>query len=228
MLKAETGESLSSTNVQRDKELNALIDSKQKWLAVEKAWPFLERRVDTAMVAGTRYYNLPTTINFERPCTVEVLFTTVWQPVNYGISSTELNVWNSDNAVRSDPVQRWSFYHPPGFDPSTDQHQCEVWPIPVTNTTLRFTGQGNLTTLGTGTTWTDAAKLDLDDVLVVLFCAAEILARKNQKDAELKQRLATERLSYLAGNYPKRTQVVTMGGVGREQEIKLRSLVLVS
>lgn len=220
MLKAEIGHSLTAGAAQ-DLEFHYLIDDKQKWLTVQKHWAFLEVTSDVAASAGSRYLTLPTNLNFERPVEVQVKYNDTYLPVEFGIGAEEYNVWDSAANEQSNVIQRWKFY-------TGAANGFEVWPIPNVDQSVRFIGQKNLTSLQpvTAGVFDTTKTLDLDDALVVLFCAAELLARRGQKDAQLKAQNAQARLAYLAGLYPTRTQVTTMGGAGREEKIKQRAILV--
>lgn len=193
-----------------------LLSDKQKWLAGEYDWPFLQDRFDCVIPPGTRYNSFPTldnegvtsAMNLERPYTVEVFWNNVWSELQYDISSEEFNYLNSDQAgVIQDPIQRWRW---------SEEGQFEIWPVNATSQVVRFTGQRALDNLGAPT---DTA--DLDDMLIVLSVAAEILQRNKQPDAETKGKLAMERLRAVRANYPTRHCGLVFGG-GTQDELTQR------
>ena len=199
MLKAETGQVMTAgVGEAEDTRLKYLLAQQQQWLAAEFDWPFLERTGDVLFAAGDRTGTLPTTLDYERPVRVVALDSDVWRPLVYGISPEEFIVWNSDEAETADPILKWKY--------ATDT-TFEVWPIPATATTVRFTGQKELSRL---TETTDTA--DLDDLLIVLFTAAELLAGQKQSDAQAKLVRAQARLNTLKSAYPKANSTFVMGG----------------
>src|SRR5688572_21574796 len=161
----------------QDEAFLLLIEQRQQWLAGEYDWPFLESTFDVAVDAADRYGEIPTSLNQDRPFEVEVLWNDRWQPVEKGIGLEEYNVISSgDGGVpiqSQDPIWRW------GYKPGDDL-EFEVWPIPVTATTLRFKGQRQLTSLRNeavgGFAFQLAARVDLDSTLVALVAAAEYWA----------------------------------------------------
>ncbi len=225
MLKAEIGD-FAGTNPVRDAELNVLLSNKQKWLATEYDWPFLERRWDASVAPGAQYTTFPTVddlgqttnIDMERMPRVEVLWNTQYQPVSYGIGRDEYNTMNIARGQSSDPILRWRWASPVN-EPATPANsgtpnKFEVWPVPVTNQTIRFTGQRTLQTLASNS---DTA--DLDDMLLVLFVAAERLIRSKQADGKERMELAERRLSWIKRNYPVRSRTRVLGG-GEEEDFK--------
>jgi len=226
MLLAEIGDS-NTPNTTRTLELNTLLSNKQKWLASEYSWPFLEQRWDQNVNSGQQYPTLPTVnddalgetvaINFERPVLAEVFWNQVYDEIFYGIGSEEYNFMNFALQQQTDPIQRWRFRT--DTSEATAPDTFEVWPVPVTPQTVRFTGQRALTTLTA-----DSDKADLDDMLLVYFAAAEILSRAKQMDSQLKLAMAKQRLEKLRGAYPVRTQEVVLGQ-GRKDFREQRRIV---
>ena len=195
-LKAEIGASMTIGQAD-DPMFNRLLSNMQQWLAAEYDWPFLETRADVAMLPGTRSYVFPVNINTDRPISVEIKFNNYWQEVNFGIGSEEYNEVDSEQGRAQDPVQRWRY---------DDEGNIEVWPIPATAQTLRFTGQRVLDEMSA-----DQDPCDLDDELVVLFCAAEYLSRHQEQDAQLKLQKAQARLIKLRANFASRTMTTILG-----------------
>lgn len=218
-LKAEIGD-FSGTNTVRDLELTQLLDNKQKWLATEYEWPFLEQRWDQTVAIGAQFKTLPTTdaegdttaINMERFPKVEVYWGQHWTPVEYGIGSDEYNTLDHSLGQDSDPIQRWRVATNP--NEPTNPNQYEVWPVPVTAQTIRFTGQRTVTDLTA-----NGATADLDDMLLVYFVAGERLMRSKQQDAQLKLQMAQRRLQWVRQNYPTRDVRRSLAG-GGESDFK--------
>lgn len=215
MLKAEIGD-FASANATRDAQLNALLSNKQKLLATEHYWPFLERHWDVTATANTQYLSLPTTtagdpevvvlaIDLDTLPKVEVLYNNIYQPVINGIGEDEYNTFNFSLGQQSDPILRWRLATNPN-EPD-DPNQFEVWPVPVTEQTLRFTGERAIQALTT-----DGNTADLDDLLIVLFVAADILARQKQADAQVKFQAAQRRLQWLRQGYEAKVTRRTMDG----------------
>lgn len=213
MVLAEIGDT-ASPNATRQAEINTLLSNKQKWLGSEYSWPFLEQFWDQPVGANTQYPALPTVndsglgetvaINFERPVLVQTFWNQIYLDVEYGIGSEEYNYLNFALQQQCDPIQRWRFRTDTSETVAPDTF--EVWPVPVTQQTMRFTGQRTMLTLAA-----DGDKADLDDMLLVYFVAGEMLQRAKQPDAQLKLSLAKQRLEKLRGAYPVRTQDLILG-----------------
>jgi hypothetical protein len=237
MLQARLGENSSFT--QTKARYYQLISDKQKWLASEYDWPYLEDRFDVAIPAGGRYAAFPTidnlgyttAMNMERPYKAEVFWNNVWSELDYGIGSNEFNYLNSDShspmpngpliyqtPQAQDPIQRWrwSYYKDPITNAATTWF--EIWPIPTTSQVVRFTGQRALDTLAA-----DGDTADLDDELLVLSVAADLLFRSKQADASLVAGQAAERLRAVRASYPTKPKGIVFGG--RDEREDKRRLI---
>jgi hypothetical protein len=184
-LRAELGRSTNiSTGVDDIEGLKQTLQRTQETLYDDYDWPFL-RQVFTPipLSAGQRYYDFPANLNFER--IEEVAFWFNLQPIKAerGIGFENYRIFNSDSDIRSDPAQRWDVR----WDDTKEQ--IEVWPVPSgSGQTLQFIGIRKLRPLVDNN---DVA--DLDDKLIVLFAAAELLARQKSADAQLKLAAAQQR-----------------------------------
>ena len=179
-LRAEAGHALAPSlgASTRDVFINVLR-RQQKRLWEDYSWPFLRVSRDIPVQAGLRYYNIPTDMTWERIERIEFRWGDRWQKLEYGIGIEHYNQYDSDLDIRSYPVYRYR---------EAEHNQVELWPVTSENgnaTTrdgmVRFTGIRNLSQF-TG----DADRADLDDQLLVLFSAAEVLARQKTNDASSK------------------------------------------
>ena len=140
---------------------------------------FLRITRDITIGAGQRYYDIPNDLVFERIERVETKHGDIWTKLQYGITGEHYNQHDSDRGVRSSPVRRYDSY---------ENNQIELWPIPANNSdpatgmnSVRVTGIKNLSNLVA-----DSDTADLDDQLIVLYAAAEVLTRQKQSDANNK------------------------------------------
>jgi hypothetical protein len=202
LLRAELKES-SEANTARDTELNYALANGQKTLASKFDWTFLKDRWDKSVTAGSRYVTLPTsnirgiasTINFERTCVVERKWSNIWQEVDYGIDSVQYNYVDSDLLRSQDPIQRWQLDTNTGD--ASNPNEFEVWPIPATATTLRFSGQRAVRALAS-----DSDLADLDDLLLVYFAAMEYLTLRKLASAPLAIKKYSDHFTMIRSGYP--------------------------
>jgi hypothetical protein len=173
--------------------------------------------------AGSRYFAIPTTdtrslsvsINFERPVFVSRLYNSYYEPVHYGIGIENYNLYEGTGEPQ-DPIQAWQIVT--NVNEASNPNEVEVWPVPVTTQTLRFTGQRNLKALSVA-----ADTADLDDMLLVYLVAADYLAMREQANAPFVMRKAQDHLTKLRAGYPSSTKPYVIGRLPyREREnIKL-------
>lgn len=202
-LRAEAGHStLAVAGIDNEPALKQILNRVQETLFDSHNWPFKKIMPFLDLVAGTRYYDLPASIDFEHIVEVAVYFSDQPSKIDKGISYPEYAVFNSENDERSSPVQRWDIKY------TGTKEQIEVWPIPDDDTQqLQFKGMQKLVKMVA-----DADKAIMDDTLIVLTAAAEILARQKDEDAPLKQKAAKARLMQLKGLYAMSNEPFIMGG----------------
>jgi hypothetical protein len=204
MLKGElSADSDSDVAPGGDDVLNAQLANEQKWLAGRYDFSDLNIRTEFNLVAGTRYYNFPAGLELSRKITVECYWSNLWYSTEPGINLVNYNTLNPDLNQRLDPVIRWQKYRAN----ASGAVQLEVWPIPATITKLRVTGQMILPALAA-----DADTCALDDLLIVQWTAAKMLAKMKSSDAPAMLQMAQETLKRLLGADNSPSQVFSMGG----------------
>ena len=186
-LRAETRASLNPAhNTQvRDTHIN-LLQRTQERLWDDFTWPHLRVERQIEVQAGQRYYDPPEDLDIDRIERLDLFTDGYWMPLAPGIDGCALSAYNSDLGERSYPLRRWRIAE--GQDDDYDLAQVELWPIADRNadaTTrdgyLKFTGIRKLQPLTD-----DNHRADLDDRLIVLYAAAELLGASGAKDATLK------------------------------------------
>lgn len=195
ILKSELGASLS-VGTADDQRFYQMIETQQEWFASMYDWNVLRDTWDASITPGLagRFPTLPATdyngmtvaINFDRPVNVFVKYSDNWRPVSHGIGIEEMNVFDSDQSEAQDPVQKWQFKQ-------GDMTKFEVWPLGVATQTVRFQGQRKLSTLRSAGSFSTSLTLDLDDRLVALSIAVDLLTSKEDPSAKAK----SERLQAL-------------------------------
>jgi hypothetical protein len=208
MLRAEIGASSNvAMGVNTTNQYDQIIRRVQERLWAEHNWDFGYIKRDEELIAGERYYAFDSEIDFDRIVSAYVKWDEKWQPVNYGISTAEYNANDSDIGEVNDPVVRWRHH---------EDNQFEVWPIPASNgSILRFEAIKKLPALISPS---DVAVLD--DNLIVLFAAAELLARSKAADANSKLAQATTLLSRLKGNALKNDRFIYGGAISRGDRLR--------
>lgn len=182
-------------------------------------WPFLRVIATKALAAGQRYYDFPTgatAIDLERIEDVVCWYSGQPHPMQRGIDWEEYAQYNSDSDDRSDPALRWDMRW------TGSSTQMEVWPIPSSNDmSLRIKGLRPLRAL---TSDTDVA--DLDDELIVLFSAYELLGGAGAKDAQAKLAAGNQLLARMRARMKGGSSDVVMGGGDPYRTDKDRGVII--
>ncbi len=228
MLRAETGQSvLVSAGVDNKPALTQIINRCQQVLADDYAWPFLRIMPFKDLEAGERYYDLISTfggLDIERIEAVAVWENGQPRQIARGISFEQYAQYDSNDDVRGSPVQRWDIRYTDETGDSRAGEQVEVWPIPDDDgQRLQFVGYRNVPLLSE-----DSDRAMLDDQLIVLTAAAEILARQKNEDAPLKQKMARARYQQLRGRYSSNSEPFIMGGGVNNGPSSLRGRTIIT
>lgn len=207
MLRAEIRDDQSQALGQNFRApLVQVLSRTYEFLWGEKNWPPFHIMRTILLQAGQRYYNFPVDLDFEGIRHVEASIATQWYPLGYGISEREYNIFNSDAGARAYPPRSWMIH---------EGDQWEIWPVPSNNGSdngdgrVRFRGHMKFVQLQA-----DEDVCALDDQLVVLTAAAEILAGRGAKDANVKAGLAQKRFDQLGGRMNKRKVTSMVKGKG--------------
>jgi hypothetical protein len=206
-----------STNTSRGTDQRGhivqLIRRHYQMLAEGFEWEHLQLRRTMAesrkaLAAGQAEYDFPVALNIQAGIKkVWVKWGAEWEPLTYGITVEDSSFLDMDNnATRADPIEKWDFY---------GHEQFQVWPRPQTDYTVdngyavAFDGQRRIEQLVD-----DESRADLDDILISLHAAAELLVENQQKDAAgLKLEMAGERHKRLTGALASKARVVMGIGV---------------
>ena len=224
-VRADAGQSMNPALGRQMREtIVKLIQRHQRRLWDDYTWPQLRVRRYLRLQAGQRYMQPPPDMKIDRIESVSLSWGQVWVPLVYGINHQNYSEFNSPEKIRSSPVVSWMI---------SEDEQIEVWPVPgddgdlppnppeydvhgevppnYTNW-LMVTGIRDLRPL-----IKEDDKADMDDQLLTLYVAAELLARANAPDAGSKLQQASQRLFRLRGNMEKRRNFTLAGGAGRPQ-----------
>lgn len=210
IIEAVRAEARLSTNTTRGTDhleyIKQIIKRNYEALADNYTWQHLRLSFSAGtktLNAGQRFYDFPTTLNIGKIEKVSALNSGVeWVELEYGIGADEMNQFDSEADERCDPPLRWDF---------ESVQQFEIWPIPLTAGSANFKGQRKISRLET-----EDSLLDMDDILVTLYSAGEMLMGTKQSDAEAKLAAAKDRLLQLRADYSPKTRVQV--GMGRQSD----------
>lgn len=205
MLRDETHRSNSvAVGVDDTPMLKQALRRWQNTLYDKHDWPHLRTVFDRfTLNADQRYYDFPDDVNFDRVEQVAVWQNGVATPIGRGIGFDEYSIHDSEGGITCDPVLRWDIRW------TGTKTQCEVWPIPSSSDyEIQFIGIRQLR----NNLIKNADRAELDDHLIVLFAASELLP-KGSELAKQKLTLAVDRLNTLKANAAK-THVTYRFGSG--------------
>jgi hypothetical protein len=191
--------------------LEQVIQRTYELLWDEYDWPFLRVRKENAgklLAAGQRYYDFPVGMAIETLEEVWFKDGNHWFELEQGIGPEHYSVYDSDADVRAENPLRWDI---------VDGAQFEVWPVPSRAGEIRFTGKRKCTQLVATTD-----KAELDDRLIVLFAAAEVLSATSQRDSQAKIELAQKRLRVLRARTAGKTPINFASGAMRRTPLRIR------
>src|SRR5271157_4101605 len=229
MLRSELRRSVHpNVGVDELPELQQAINRQYAVCWAKYDWPFLCGFFPAVpLSAGQRYYQFPAGLTYDRVKAVSVYFSGVPQRVERGISFEDYALFDPDGGsvvgaftgefsaefgsagAFSDPVLRWDVRAG-----SASSEQFEVWPVPSSNTQfIRFFGY-----LASPYLVNDSDLCWLDDMLVVLFAAADLLALDESEPrvglppaATLKLQVATAYYNSLISNAGMGRRTVALG-----------------
>lgn len=190
-----------SHNAQQRETQVRLLQRMQEWLYDDYDWPHLRIERTFPSQRGQRYYALPKEIALERILHLEVRFGTRWLPVGSGIDTECYAGIDSDGGQQGWPVRRWRIW---------EDDRIELWPVPDQDAGTGIGDDGSIKVVGIRSLRPfrdDTDVCDLDDRLIVLYAAAELLAAAGAKDAQLKLQQAAARYAKLKGDLTPRRRV---------------------
>lgn len=185
----------------------------------EYDWPHLRKSFTrTTLSAGQQYYDLPSGLNYERIESMRTWYNSIPIPVTRGIDVDDYAIYDPEADERADPVEKWDIRW------TGSAEQLEFWPLPSSsNTTFQITGLQSISTLVN-----DGDVCLLDDKLIVLFAASQLLKRQKSEDADIVLAQARQRFLTLRKRSQGASEPARMGLGHREGPHPARVTVRVS
>lgn len=210
MLRAEIGASIDrAQGVNHLPALKQTLSRTQERLWFDFDWPFAYIERDEPLQDGQRYYTFDNDIDFNRIVAAHMNYAQIWRGLEYGITPGEYNQSNPELGMKQDPIRRWRHW---------EGNQFEVWPVPSSSTTrIRFRAIKRLNPLVQ-----ESDRAELDDQLIVLYAAVELLQRAKSEDAASKKAVADQLYARLKGLGIKQQVFTLGGGLPNDREWNLR------
>jgi hypothetical protein len=183
--------STPSVNVADLETLKQKINRVYETLYDQYDWPFLRKIFDRIpMQQDERYYSVPTDLDFDRIEKVVCWQNNLQTPIDGGISIEDYAIYSSEDGDVADPVLKWDVR----FDDVNDVEVIEVWPMPASNSnSIQFQGVIKFAPLVN-----DDDLCRLDDKVIILYAAAELVPEKSGK-REILLAAAKDRLHRIKG-----------------------------
>jgi len=197
MLRAELGRATSvAVGVSDAEGLKIKLRARQEMLYDDYDWPFLYERFHKPLKATERYYDVPLGMNLERIEEAWIYFGNLPRKLDRGIDEKDYAYFNSDLGITADPALKWDVRSTGDVTSSSPNlEQIEIWPIPASdNQTAVWRGVRQLRPL-----IKDGDVADLDDQIIVLLTAAELLEKQNSASANTMKELASRRIAKMRG-----------------------------
>lgn len=173
----------------------------QKVLWSQYEWPFMRRVFPLIpLQAGLNMYNPPDGLDIDRIENMAVWQNNIPVPIKRGIGWEDYAGFKPGE--RADPALKW--------DMRTDDEfatKIEIWPTPASNNySLQIIGIRKLRPFVH-----DADLCDMDDELILLFAAAQMLARQGAKDAPVVMDQANAHLAKMRAKASADGEPIRMG-----------------
>lgn len=219
-LRAELGRAVDpAAGVSDLPSLKQTIQRTYETVYDEYDWPHLTvKPARFNLNAGQRYYDLPAELSYETITDVVVWWNGQPVPLTRGIGFEEYAQYDSDNDQRSTPALLWDVVY------TDNKEAIEVWPVPASTQSLQFVGKKKFVPLVD-----DADLCLLDDQLVVLSAAVELLPRDKKGDAQVKLSIMQARFARLKSRAKAGAASIRIGlGGGGRRQLPAKSTVRVS
>lgn len=191
MLRAECRLSTNpAVGVSANDRHKAVLNRVYASLAAEKGWTHLNYTAPRIpLMPGERYYDVPPAIDFNQMHTVTYWRGAIGTALDPGIGPKEYAAFNA--GIQTEPALRYDLKAT-----APDTIQIEIWPTPgSTGKELEISGMRKTPKL------VNAADICLlDDHLVVLYAAHEVLRPVNKDDADAKLAAARSLKAMLRSN----------------------------
>lgn len=181
---------------------NQILNNQQVFLANQHDYLRGKVRVNLSIVPGQQYYDVPDGIDFDHLDKPSYTNMANWRyQVFFGINVNDYNIFNPDLGVRATPIMKWDWVTQDG------EMKIQIWPISDSAQTLEFSGLLKIEPMVD-----DSDTCVIDDMAIVYFTAAEILAKRGAGDAGAKLSKATSYLASLRSGKPSRYETFNIAG----------------
>lgn len=181
----ETGQSTAAGHaLQNAERIDHMLNRIERQLEMEHSWPTMRVERSVSLLAEAQTGTLPADLSFTNISQVWTAYGSDWVLMKHGIGPDMRTRYGT--GYRASPLLAWEI--------ANDGTTFEVWPRSPQAETVKFDG-----TLQAGAMTQDSHVCKLDGDVLVLYVAAEMLAKGDPATAEMKLRLAANRIKSLLG-----------------------------
>lgn len=201
-LRAELGRSVDpATGVSDLPSLKQTLQRNYETIYDSYDWPHLTVTAAVTLNAGQRYYDFPATIDYDKVDDIRLFWNALPVNIDRGISLDDMGIYDSEADQRMDPPLKWDVRY------EANKEVMEIWPIPAgAGSSIRFKGKKKFAQLVD-----DADVCLIDDKVVVLASAVELLPEKSRQAMQAKLAAAQARLVSTKANSKQNTGSVRIG-----------------
>lgn len=181
-------------------------------------WPHLTIMPIVSLNGGQQFYDFPDDLDYDDLDEVVVWWNNLPVQIERGIGFAEYATYNSAAGAVSDPVCKWDVRY------TSTHEQMEVWPVPASsNGSIQFKGRAKFVPLVN-----DDDLCRIDDQVVVLMSAVELVPVKERQAAQAKLSAAQARIARVKGRSKSGSERVRIGLGRANPPVHGRSVVRVS
>jgi len=170
----------------------------QDRLYTEWDWEHLKVKRPIVLAPNVRYYACPADIAFDRITGLLLYQGGKWTPLSYGVNFGDYSIYNSPAGESGWPPEKWAIGEEPtdGNNATVDDvNNIEIWPVPSVASGTGDNWEGRVMVQGIRRIKrpvNDVDRFEIDDTLVSLYTAAELLSPLKQSDSTAKLQQAQQ------------------------------------
>lgn len=217
-LRAELGRSTDPAVGASDlPSLKRTIQRNYETLYQDYDWPHLSMVSEKmAVQPGERYYAFPDEMDWDSTDEVVYWWNDRAIPLKRGIGFDDYSLYDPEDDERSDPPIKYDVRY------VGTKEMIELWPLPNTSGEMQFKGTKKFKQL------VDDADLCLiDDHLVILHSAVELLPRQKSGDVQIKLAAAQQRYARMKARSKTNTEGFRVGG-GQGSRVPNKAVIRIS
>ena len=195
----EMDEGVANAGIDRK---NQLLNANQLFLANQHTYLRGKTWASVPITPGSEFFDFPAGIDISHLDKPAFTIVANWRyKVYFGINPDDFNIFNSDLNVQAKPVMKWDWFN------VDNVLKIRIWPISNAAQTLQISGLLPITPMVS-----DSDTCVIDDMAIVFFTAAQMLAKRGAGDAGAELAKANAYLASLRSGKPSRYETFNIAG----------------